>query len=163
MARMVKHGRATWDPNLVGGSVDSAPSPPDKGLASSFLAITLLACLFGCGSDEPPPALTGSALDKYVEIAMEVRSDRRRALSSGQPAAMWPKRPTIEAALDSVGWSMADYLRVEGQVAAARVRIEFPDVFKEEFATRDAPDEHVNLVRERIDELRAAQASLPDP
>jgi len=120
--------------------------------------------LRGCGPEEseaPPPPLTAEALDAYLRAAPTLRAERHRAAAEGAAPGTWADRPGFAEALDAVGWSLDDYLRVEGQVSAARLRLEDPEIFAREFRPEDAPDAAVALVQARLDAVRAAQAPLP--
>jgi hypothetical protein len=139
---------------------------PRLGPLLALLALVIAAALAlrSCGADggSPPPPLTAAALDSYLRVAPAVRRERHRARAEGQAPSRWHERPGFEEALRAVGWELADYLRVEGQVAAARLAVEDPALFAREFRPEDAPPAAVELVRLRLDDVRRVQAPVSE-
>ena len=114
-------------------------------------------------SRTPDTPLTAAELDAYLTVALEVRGGRREARLADWKVEQWPEHPRVASALSSVDWTMNDYVRVEGHVSNARLAITDPEAFQREFAKGDAPDDHLELVRPRIEEVLVAQGPLPEP
>ena len=145
--------------------LDRAAGPVRRAprVAARLLVLVALGGCAACGPDAPePPALTASALDSYLSIAPAVRRARHAARIAGEQTSRWNDRPAMIEALASVDWTPDDYLRVGGQVSAARLRIEDPALFAREFKPRDAPDDHVALVRQRLEDVRRVQGPLSE-
>ena len=108
------------------------------------------------------PTLTAARLDAYLVAAPEVRLGRREAREAGWKAATWADYPRIATALEQAGWSMADYMLVEGQIKAARIEIAEPGTVHDldDPHSRPVPAEHLELVRGRLAEVTRAQAPL---
>jgi hypothetical protein len=131
------------------------------GLFVAAGIVVMAVAIFRRAGAEARPLLAEEVLT-YVEVAPAVRRERRDARRRDVPPARWADQPALRDALDAVGWSMDDYVRVEGQVTAARLRIEDPELFAREFSPADAPDPAVAAVRPLLEAVRRVQAPLPD-
>jgi hypothetical protein len=140
------------------------PSSPLRLVALVGIAATVGLVLFLVHRGEPEHhELTAKELDAYLSVAPTIRSERHAAAAEGARAAAWSSRPGIQRALESVGWTMQDYLRVEGQVSAARLRLEDPEAFEREFRPEDAPEAVVDLIRPRLAEVLRVQRPFTSP
>ena len=140
------------------------------GIVLAALALVVAVLVMGrqgaapIGEPRDPP-LTAAELDAYLSIAMEVRLGRREAREAGTPPLEWPEYPAVAQPLARVGWRMEDFVRVEGQVNAARLALTDPsltEVDPDDPHSRPVPEEHVALVRPRLPEVQVAQGPLPD-
>ena len=140
------------------------------GVILAALALVVAVLLLGRQGAAPlgepeDPALTAAELEAYLSIAMEVRLGRREAREAGVAPLDWPDHPAVKGPLDRVGWTMEDFVRVEGQVNAARLALTDPRLAEadpEDPYSRPVPEGQLELVRPRLEEVRAAQAPLPD-
>jgi hypothetical protein len=133
-------------------------------------AAALIAAVFALrGDDAARPSehrdeavLTPALLETYLDTALEVRLGRRDARAAGIKPAAWAEHPRVAGALERAGWSMADYMRVEGQVNAARLEIQAPGSVHDldDPNSRPVPPEHLALVRERLTEVQRVQGPL---
>lgn len=141
------------------------------GVILAALALVVAVLVLGREGAAPlgepqDPALTAAELDAYLGIALEVRRGRKQAREAGVAPLDWPEHPAVKGPLDRAGWTMEDFVRVEGQVNAARLALLDPKLAErdpDDPYSRPVPEEHLELVRPRLEEVRAAQAPLPEP
>jgi hypothetical protein len=136
-------------------------------LAVVALLIALFALRGGEASDESAAThqeatLTHALLDTYLKTSREVRLGRQEARAAGWKPATWSEYPRIAEALKQAGWVTSDYLRVEGQVSAARLELTEPGSVHDldDPNSRPVPPGHLEVVRPRLAEVVSAQGSL---
>ncbi|MEM7248791.1 MAG: hypothetical protein AAF533_25900 [Acidobacteriota bacterium] len=150
----------------------SLPERSYPRIANPVVVAGLLLCVvFGIywfkGPDrvvrEPEPPLTQELLSTYLDIAWDFRIERRRARLAGWHPATWHEWPELSATLKRVGWTMPDYMRIEGQVATARLRLQYPELFeRDDYRDSDAPQEHLDLVEPVLARVLEVHGDLPE-
>jgi hypothetical protein len=129
-------------------------------LAAAAAVLSLLA-LASCGRSRGVYPLTDEVVRTYLEVHPPIHRAFLEGVKAGERPATTAQRPEVAAALARAGWSVRDYLRVDGSISNAMLFLESPARFRRmELTEEDAPPENVRVVNVRYFELKRMKLIL---
>jgi hypothetical protein len=132
--------------------------------AAAVLLAAGLALLPSCkGQPAGIYPLDDATVESYLRIYPRMVPILKEAREAREKPAATAEKPEVQQLLATAGWSWSDYLRIDGSIANAMLRIESPELFRRmEMRPEDAPPGNVDVVERHYYELKKMKLIVED-